>query len=244
MNFEVKIVRPLSQFKNLKLFRLFYPLRHYFNNNNNKSALALKKNLRKALISKVNTNKTKLAGHKKEQSKTPIPLKQRYIVMGNRTKRFAKFANNKLTYTKRNTYISKKEADIFQRMRHKELLEVTKENLHSVQRRLMAVTFAPIASLFIKYLNPQILADHIAKELEKSKRHLDVIYSLEETLSALPFARAKGYHISIAGRLNSADKTRSYFFRRNVLSRQNFSSKVNYASAQARARIGAFGIQV
>lgn len=70
------------------------------------------------------------------------------------------------------------------------------------------------------------------------------MYALEDTLKSLPFNRAKGYHIVISGRINAAEKTRSHVFKRSVLNTQDFYNKVNFASAQAHGRVGAFGIKV
>lgn len=225
MNFEVKIVRPLAQYKNLKFFRLIYPIRK-FERTKAPKAYGLKK------------------GARKHKSYKLIPIKHRYLVNTMRTRRFAKRSNRKSKRIYRNTYISTKQADRFERVRKKEALEATRMSFNRLNRRLLVDSFTPVASLVMKYLNPQLLADHIAKEFEKSKRHQTIIYALQDTLSELPFNRAKGYHISIAGRINAADKTRSYFFNRSVLNRQNFFNKVNFASAQAHARIGVFGIKV
>ena len=278
MNFEVKIVRPLAQFKNLKLLRLVYPLRTFHKKSTNPDIL-FKKTLRKL---------------RKNKNKTLIPLRKRYILSGTRTKRFDlhcklrlklarkktfhvnKFNKHKfilklrkkykltstlrrkqilakksvvknkfqVKYTKKNTYVFKKTTNIVQRLRHKELLDFSQSRLKEARKKLLIRSFMPVASLFVKYLNPQILADHIAKEFEKTKHHQGIIYGLSQALSALPFARAKGYHIAIVGRINSSDKSRSFLLKRNVLVRQNFSRKVNFASSQARARIGSFGIKV
>jgi len=225
MNFEVKVVRPLVQFKNLKLLRLVNPL--YNSNHSNQSSskdTIYKKTLRKTEISNENI----------------IPLRSRYIVMNDANKRFS--VND--SYAKRNTYVFKKVSDSFQRQRNKELLQFTQSRLKEVRRKLMIRTFMPTASLFIKYLNPQLLADHIAKEFEKNKYHQAIIYGLSQALQSLPFARAKGYRIAIVGRINSSDKSRSFLLKRNVIARQDFSRKINFASSQARARIGSFGIKV
>lgn len=225
MNFEVKIVRPLAEFKNFKFFRLIYPIRK-FEKNKGPKAYGLKKSTRK------------------RQSYNFIPLKQRYLVNTMRTIRFAKMFNRKSKRIHRNTYISTKQADRFERTRKKEALDAARMSFKRLNTRLLVDSFTPVASLVMKYLNPQLLADHIAKEFEKSKRHQSIIYALQDTLSEIPFNRAKGYHISISGRINASDKTRSYFFNRSVLNRQNFFNKVNFASAQAHARIGVFGIKV
>lgn len=223
MNFEIKVVRPLVQFKNLKFLRLIHPLyRHY--NPNPQSNATYKSTLRKFKI----------------KSSTIIPLRNRYICMTDSTKRFS----SNPTYTKRNTYVFKKLKDKFQHQRKKELLEFTQSRLKDIRRKIMIRNFMPIASLCIKYLNPQLLADFIAKEFERTKHHQAIIYGLANALKSLPFTRAKGYRIAIVGRINSSDKSRSFLINRNVFSRQNFSSKINFASTQARARIGSFGIKV
>jgi len=223
MNFEIKVVRPLVQFKNLKFLRLIHPLyRHY--NPNPQSNATYKSTLRKFKI----------------KSSTIIPLRNRYICMTDSTKRFS----SNTTYTKRNTYVFKKIKDKFQHERKKELLDFTQSRLRDIRRKIMIRNFMPIASLFIKYLNPQLLADFIAKEFERTKHHQAIIYGLANALKSLPFTRAKGYRIAIVGRINSSDKSRSFLINRNVFSRQNFSSKINFASTQARARIGSFGIKV
>ena len=239
MNFEVKITRPLAQFKNLKFLRLVYPIRNF----QRKSAtleVLFKKTLRKLSV-KENTGKN-INNNKK--ANTIISLRKRYILMGNRSKRFAKVNSISTNVHKKNTYVFKKKANIFKRLRRQELLNFTQQRLKDVRRKLMIRSFVPIASLFIKYLNPQLLADHIAKEFERTKHHQGIIFGLSQALRSLPFARAKGYRIAIAGRINSASKSRSYLLKRNVLVRQDFSKKVNFASSQARARIGSFGIKV
>ena len=295
MNFEIKIIRPLAQFKNLKFLRLVYPLRR-FQIQSKPVEVKFKKTLRKLSIKAKKKKKViKNNNHninKKEEPKSIISLRKRYILMGNRTKRFTKKSIIKLSIrknkskfrlsfakvitkkfklrvqtkkyklkmiikkkakiknkkkkkiNKKNTYVFKKSANFFQRLRRQELLNFTQSRLGSVRRKLIIRSFVPIASLFIKYLNPQILADHIAKEFEKTKHHKHIIYGLSQALRALPFARAKDYRIAIVGRINSSDKSRSYLFKRNVLIRQDFSRKVNFASSQAKARIGSFGIKV
>jgi hypothetical protein len=278
MHFEVKIIRPLTQFKNLKLLRLVYPLRR-FDRNSKKKQILFKKTLRKLNIKtlpqpikniKANVNnaiKTVKAKAVKAEANNTIKavkqntkeikktkkqyksneifvLKKRYILMGNRTKRFAKRNKRHTKSVKKNTYVFRKSANKFKRLRRQELINFSQQRLFSVRRNLMMHSFMPMASLFIKYLNPQLLADHIAKEFEKTKHHKNILYALSNALRALPFARAKGYRISIVGRINSASKSRSYLLKRNVFSRQTFATKVNFASSQAKARIGAFGIKV
>lgn len=225
MDFEVKIVRPLAQFKDLKFFRLINPIRSF---NNEPSMLD---NFFKQTIRKLKKNKIE----------TMLPLRNRYILAGNSTKRFNLTSE---LYSKKNTYVFSNTANIFERLRQQELLDFAQTRFMEARKHILMRNFVPIASLFIKYLNPQILADHIAKEFERTKHHKNILFGLTEALSALPFARAKGYRVAISGRISSSDKSRSYYINKNVLIRQNFNSKVNFASTQARARIGSFGIKV
>jgi ribosomal protein S3 len=112
------------------------------------------------------------------------------------------------------------------------------------KNQLLMQQFIPILTMFIKYLNPQILADHIAKEFEKTKKHRNIIFALKNTLQFLNFARGIGYRIAIIGRINSSKKSRTIYLKRKTLIRQNFNKNLNFATAQARARIGSFGIKV
>jgi ribosomal protein S3 len=101
-------------------------------------------------------------------------------------------------------------------------------------------------TLFAKYLEPQPLADNLAKIIGQTKRHADALKTVENVLRTLNFKRAVGYRISLIGRINGANKSRAIYltkFKRNRPS-QNFSRKVNFAMAQARAQIGTFGIRI
>lgn len=232
MDFEVKVVRPLSQFKNLKFWRLVNQLRDY--------------NDKKAFDYKIKKTLRKLNARNSKNAKSLISLRARYTLTGDRTKRFSKknIKLKRLRHKLKNTYVFQKKSNIFQRLRQEELISFTQSRLFEVRRTLLIRSFMPIASMFMKFLDPQLLADHIAKEFEKTKHHQSIIYGLSKALRSLPFARGKGYRIAISGRINSSDKSRSYLLKRNVLVRQNFSRKVNFASSQARARIGSFGIKV
>lgn len=203
--FTIKLVQPLSQFNNLKFFRLVYPLH------------------RKPIsIPEYKMNFLHLRNKKSHK---------RYIYIGKRSD----------TITR---YSFKKRANYFIKLRQEALVEYTKKRLFSVKRNLLMRTFTPILSLFIKYLNPQLLADHIAKEFERTKRQRRVLFALSTALRAIHFSRAIGYRIAIVGRINSADKSRSYYLTKKAVSRQNYANKVNFATAHARARIGSFGIKV
>lgn len=338
MNFEIKINRPLTQFKNLKFFRFIFFLKHYQRKKNtqlkthyffkqnfrqfkikqpthgnkilslrkrylflgNKAQRFKKKNLKQNtnllnalshLQNKINAKKQRdnanihyfktflLAFHNSEifakiNFDNEIENLQTYWKMHNNfviqklMKKFKKdhshtiykpftalkkiFKKNvngqqvqlKKTQFQKNSFIFIQEANFFQRVRKKTLLNFSQSELQSVRHKLIIRRFLPTASLFIKYLNPQLLADHIAKELERNKKQQSVIYSLSTALRTLPSARGLGYRISIKGRINSSNRTRSYVLTRNTFKPQKFTTTVNFAFAQANARIGSFGIKV
>jgi ribosomal protein S3 len=58
------------------------------------------------------------------------------------------------------------------------------------------------------------------------------------------FKKLKGFRIGITGKINSASRTRAIFISKGNLPVQSFSERLNFATAQARARTGTFGIRV
>lgn len=222
--FEVKFVQPITEFKNLKLLRFVYPLQKFRQQ------------------SKIKFYKAKQNLSKKEHK----AREKRYVYLGTNIKKFLwlqkNLRNNK--YIHINTYPFYKKADLFKRLRRQKLQNFSQNRLSSIKNKLLMRQFLPVLTLFIKYLNPQILADHIATEFEKTKKHRKIFFALKTALRALKFYRGIGYRIAIVGRLNSAAKSHTYYLTKNCLSRLNFSNKVNYATAQAKGRIGAFGIKV
>jgi len=221
--FEVKFTQPLTQFKNLKFLRLVYPV-PYFRQQPKIQLTTSKQNLYSA--------EEKFIG-------------KRYVYLGKNLKRLNLLENQPHSAKfNLNTYSFQKKADIFKRWRRKKLRDYAQKRLGSIKNKLLMREFVPTLSLFIKYLNPQILADHIAKEFEKTKKHRNIIFALKTALRSLKFARGIGYRIAIVGRINSSTKSRAFYLTKKSLIRQNFSQKINYATAQAKARIGSFGIKV
>jgi ribosomal protein S3 len=101
-------------------------------------------------------------------------------------------------------------------------------------------------TLFVKYLDPQPVADHLAKLIEKSRKHAEVLRLVESVLRTFSLKRGLGYRIALIGRINGANKSRTLYLRKlnRNRSRQNFSKKVNFALAHARARIGTFAVKI
>ena len=215
------------------------------------SKLTLKPFENKPKFFQKNLNKQKQHQFRKKVLNKAVSLSKRYIYIGNNMKRFLSKdlpirITNKgvVSFEKANTYIFKKKANVFEKTYQQSLLAFTKNKLMSAKRVLLMQSFTPILSLFIKYLDPQILADHLAKEFEKTKKHKPILYGLSAALRFLHMTRGLGYRISISGRINSSAKSRVFYLKRQTAVRQTFSKRINFASAQSRARIGAFGVKI
>lgn len=101
-------------------------------------------------------------------------------------------------------------------------------------------------TLFAKYLDPQPLAEALAKVIGNTKKHTSVLKLVETVLRTLNMKRGIGYRIALTGRANGADKSSVMYLKKlnRNRPRQTFSKNVNFAMAQARATIGAFGIKI
>ena len=117
-------------------------------------------------------------------------------------------------------------------------------NYNYLTRKLLKNQLIPVLSLFSHYLQPQLLADQIAKEFERTKKHKPMLYALRSLLYAIPLKRGIGLSVAIHGRISSATKSQVFYIKRQSFSPQQFSSRLNFAQSQARGRIGVFGIKV
>lgn len=101
-------------------------------------------------------------------------------------------------------------------------------------------------TLFAKYLDPQPLAEALAKVIGNTKKHVSALKLVESVLRTLNLKRGVGYRIGLTGRANGADKSHVMYLRKlnRNRPRQTFSKNVNFAMAQARATIGTFGIKI
>lgn len=118
--------------------------------------------------------------------------------------------------------------------------------LHWAAKTPFMANFIPTLTLFNKYLDPQPLADHLAKILETTKRHSSTLKLVEVALRTIHMYRGIGYRIALIGRIDGANKSRTIYLQKlnRNRSRQAFLKKVNFAMSQARATIGAFGVKV
>ena len=101
-------------------------------------------------------------------------------------------------------------------------------------------------TLFGKYLDPQPLADHLAKLVGQTKKHAQVLRLVETVLRTFPLSRGLGYRIALSGRINGATKSKTLYLRKLKRNRprQTFVRQVNFAAAHARALIGAFSVKI
>lgn len=128
----------------------------------------------------------------------------------------------------------------------KVLEKQSQKKLHWASKSAYISELVPVLTLFAKYLDPQPLADTLAKVIGTTKKHAEALKTVEAVMRTLNLKRGIGYRISLMGRINGANKSRAIYlkkFKRNR-PRQTFSRKVNFAMAQARAQIGAFGIKI
>jgi hypothetical protein len=253
-------LQPINQLKNLKFLRFVYPIKHYHQKSKinfakvkrNKRTKKLKEIKKRYVYIGLNpkrlsiNNKSNLQNKIRLLKKLYISRQNKKIVLRNKKLFLLKKAilKQKLNNYNINTYPFYKKPDFFLRKRRKLVRDFAQNKMAFTKRQLLMRQFLPILSLFIKYINPQILADHIAKEFEKTKKHRNLILAIKTALRSLKFAKGIGYRIAIIGRINSSKKSRTIYLKKRTLIRQNFEKKVNYATAQAKARIGSFGIKV
>ena len=114
----------------------------------------------------------------------------------------------------------------------------------NVRNKSLLARLLPILSLFSKDLDPKLLAQQIAKELEGTKNHWPIIYTVRNILRTYQIKQLRGYRIGIYGKINSSDRTRLFYINSGRIPIQTFSEQINYASAQSRARAGTFGIKI
>jgi ribosomal protein S3 len=71
-----------------------------------------------------------------------------------------------------------------------------------------------------------------------------MLNTIKDILKIIRFGKNVGYKIALAGRINSADKSRLIYITRKNVPLQVFDKNMNFAYSQAKARIGVFGIKI
>jgi len=107
-----------------------------------------------------------------------------------------------------------------------------------------------ITALYLtgRYKNPAILADYIAKELCKTRRHKQPLkkFSAIACLIRLYNSVVSSIRVSIFGKINGQSRTQAVFFklRQTNPAVKQFDSSVKQAIVHASARTGAFGVKI
>jgi hypothetical protein len=117
--------------------------------------------------------------------------------------------------------------------------DIRSKNLGDVMDRSF-----PILYLFARYYDPQVLADYVATELSRKRKHYPLLYTIYTILDLFPLKKVAAYRIGLTGRLNSSTKTRSFYFTRGILPIQSFHARISLATSQVRARSGTIGVKV
>ena len=97
---------------------------------------------------------------------------------------------------------------------------------------------------FSRNLDPQLLANVLAKVVYKAKKQTWMLSTIKDILKMIKLDKNVGYKIALAGRINSSDKSRLIYITKKNVPLQVFDKNMNFAYSQAKARIGVFGIKI
>lgn len=94
--------------------------------------------------------------------------------------------------------------------------------------------------------NVQLLADHIAFLLKKSRKHWQIIKTLSEIVHIMHWFTPSFSNIKIliSGCIADSERTRSIIIGQNSVTTQTFTRRVDYAVAHAATPFGALGIKI
>ena len=217
---EAKVIHFLNAYKNKKYFRLVFPVWR------KKKKQMIKKFRQRIWKQKQIFLATRLQlltpAKKKTQEKVSLFLNEH-----------GKTLNKKKTYLLRRRKIkSSRIQNGFKRMKG------GKDFRHSFKY------FLPTLIYLSRTLDPQPLADLLAKVVYKAKKQTWMLSTVREILKILRLGKNVGYKVALAGRINSADKSRLIYITRKNVPLQVFDKNMNFAYAQAKARIGVFGIKI
>ena len=225
VHFCIKFLWPLPQFKNLKFYRIAFPAKK-------------EKKKQKQRWKKEDTSWLK---------KYPANISwQNYVYLA----KMAKYSTQKAIKDKRNSlgFIRKK----FMKKRPFFLDKlVKKENKKKSRIMPLAHSFfmrnlIPTLTLFTKYLDPQLLADTIAKIIQRARKQSWFLYDLRQILRSLFLESIAGYKIVLIGRINGRNKTGLLTIKnaKEANAQQTWLKQVSFGMAQAKGRIGTFGIKI
>ena len=249
VSIKVKVCWPLSQFKNLKFYRLVYPKYKHRQKNKKIVSLHIKKNnylaRQKYFFIGHNTQHLKYISHnvlstlKKKQNDSFSFQKAKFLLPVKQNPLFKKTILNfwQQERKKKNKYLMSKK---------KNIVSKSEKRLSWSSKAFFTSGLISTLTLFVKYLDPQPVVDHLAKIIGNTKKHVATLQLIETILRTFHLKRGLGYRIALIGRLNGANKSRTLYLRKlnRNRSRQSFSKNVNFALAHARATIGTFAIKL
>ena len=71
-----------------------------------------------------------------------------------------------------------------------------------------------------------------------------MLNTIKDLLQAIHLPRNVGYKIILSGRINSRKKSHLIYITQRQITLQVLQNNMNFAYAQANARIGAFGVKI
>ena len=247
----VKVSWPLIQFKNLNFFRFVFPKYKMQAQNNKVFSLKISKlphSTQKKYIYVGQTTKhlrfkPQATTSNKNNNDYPWQKKQKTGAngtltinsVGTKTLNILNLHKDKMK--KKNKYLA---------LKTKRMTTKSEKRLALVANTAFISALLTTLTLFVKYLDPQPLADHLATLIGKTKKHAELLKLVESILRTFSLKRGLGYRIALIGRINGANKSKTLYLRKlnRNWSRQTFSKKVNFALAHARALIGTFAVKV
>jgi hypothetical protein len=99
---------------------------------------------------------------------------------------------------------------------------------------------------FMFVANAQVMVDHIAYLLKKSRKHWSLLKTFNQLFSlfAIYLPSFRTFKITIAGCINDSERTRSITLGQNFVVTQTFAQPLNYALAHAATPFGALGVRI
>lgn len=247
LKMQVKILWPLNQFKNLKFYRLVFPNKK--KNYKKRGTRTPIKQYKAGIFGKRYVYIGQMTTHleySKIKQKSLKKSSSRFLNLWffNKQNLFLKSKKNLCTPKLLTQNLPKRNAYLYEKWKKKQ--KKKQNTLSQFKKRVFIKRLVPSLMIFSKYLEPQLLADELAKVIKNVKKHRWILKDLHKILKTLPLKRGLGYKIALIGRINGARKTRLFSLTKfkQHKSHQTLSKNVNFAMSQAKARIGTFGIKV
>ena len=123
-------------------------------------------------------------------------------------------------------------------------LSMKRPKLRRYRKNSMFIRMLPLMYLFSRYKNATPLALQMGVEFEKRTKHWPIIRSYREFFRQIASKTLYGWRISIRGKINEADRARSYVIGQGPIPLQQFFKRVDYTFLPADAKTGSFSIKM